>query len=92
MTEIYKTLNDMNLPFMKEICVRLDTVYNLKSQQRIKVDRVKTFAYGLDMASFRGSQIWHIRGNSFKQLSKVNSFEQKIKRWEGSDCTFKICS
>ena len=38
MTEIYKTLKDMNLPFM----VRLDTAYNLKSQQTLKVDRVKT--------------------------------------------------
>ena len=31
MTEIYKTLNDMNPPFMKEIFVRPDTSYNLKS-------------------------------------------------------------
>ena len=35
-TEIYKTLNDKILPFMKEIFVRLDTAYNLKSQPRLK--------------------------------------------------------
>ena len=32
LTEIYKTLHDMNPPFMKEIFVRLDTSYILKSK------------------------------------------------------------
>ena len=92
MTEIYKTLHDMNPPFMKEIFVRLDTFYILKSIQRLKVDRVKTSVYRLQTASFRGTQIWNTLGNSLKQLSSVNSFKQKIKQWDGSNCTCKICS
>ena len=82
----------MNPPFMKEIFVRLDTSYILKSKQRLKVDRVKTSAYGLETTFFQGSQIWNTLGNSFKQFSTVNSFKQKIKRWDGSNCTCKICS
>ena len=77
MTKIYKTLHDLNPPFMKEIFVRLDSPYILRSKQKLKVDRVKTSAYGLKTASFRGNQIWNTLGNSFKQLSSVNSFEQK---------------
>ena len=75
MTEIYKTLQDLNLPSMKDIFVTIDSTYILKSKQRLKVDRVKTSAYGLETASFRGSQIWNTLGNSFKQLSSVNSFK-----------------
>ena len=52
MTETYKKLNDMNPPFMKGIFVKLDSAYNLKSQQRLKVDRVKMSAYRLETASF----------------------------------------
>ena len=92
MTEIYKTLNDMNSPFMKEPFVRLDTIYNLNSQQRLKADRVKTSANGLETTSFWGRQIWNTLGNNFEQLSSVKSFKQKIRRWDGSNCTCKICS
>ena len=92
MTEIYKTLHDLNPPFMKEIFVRIDSPYLLKTKQRLKVDQVKTSAYGLETASFRESQIWNTLGSSFKQLSSVNSFKEKIKRWDGSNCNCKICS
>ena len=77
MTEIYKTLHDLNPPFMKEIFVRVDSPYLLKTKQRLKVDQVKTSAYGLETASFRGSQIWNTLGSSFKELSSVNSFKEK---------------
>ena len=60
--------------------MRLDIAYNLKSEQRLKVDRVEISAYGLETASFRGSQIWNTLGNSFKQLSNVNSIKQKNQK------------
>ena len=62
---------------MTENFVWMDLPYILKSKQRLKVNQIKTSAYGLETASFRGSQIWNILGNSFKQLSSVNSFKQK---------------
>ena len=82
MTEIYKTLHDLNPPFMKETFMRLDSPYILKSKQRLKVDCVKTSAYGLETASFLGGQIWNTLGNSFKQLSGVNSFKQKNQEFK----------
>ena len=42
----------MNPPFMKEIFVGLDTAYKLRSRETVKVDRVKTSAYGLETVSF----------------------------------------
>ena len=54
---------------MKEIFVRLDTVYNLKSKQRLKVDRFKTSACGLETASFREVKygvLWGIVSNNYQ--------------------------
>ena len=65
---------------MTENFVKMALPYMPKSRQRLKVDRVKTLAYGLETASFRGSQIWNTLGNSFKQLSSVNSFKQKNQK------------
>ena len=82
----------MNPPFMKEIFVKQDTAYDLKVN-RLKVDRVKTSAYRLETASFQRSQIRNTLGNSFKQLSSVNSCKaKKFKTSDGSNCTCKICS
>ena len=69
MTEIYKTLHDLNPPFMKEIFLRLAPPYILKSEQRLKVHRVKTSAYGLETASFQESQtgiLWGIVLNNYQ--------------------------
>ena len=52
MTEIYETLNGMKLPFMKEISARLDTAYNLKSQQRLEVDHVRHLHMDLKLFLF----------------------------------------
>ena len=40
MTEIFKTINNENPPFMKKIFVREDSVYNLRCMFRLKVPRV----------------------------------------------------
>ena len=52
MTEIFKTINNENPPFMKEIFVREDSVYNLRCMFRLKVPRVSTTKNGLETISF----------------------------------------
>ena len=58
MTEIFKTINNKNSPFMKEIFVMDDSIYNLKSMFRLRAPGVLTTKNGLETLSFRGSQIW----------------------------------
>ena len=55
-TEIFKTIDNENSPFMKEIFVREDSVYNLRCMFRLKVPRILTTKTGLEKLSFRGSQ------------------------------------
>ena len=92
MIEIYKTIHDENSSFMKEIFIREDTCYNLKSRFRLKVPRVSSTKYGLETLSFRGSQIWNKLPNEIKNISCLSTFKQKIKNWSGSNCKCKICS
>ena len=88
MTEIFKTLQDANPSFMKEIFVREDTRYNLKWVDRLNVPRVNSNTYGLESLSFRGSQLWNLLPND---LSSVSTFKDKIKGWNGSNCNCKVC-
>ena len=54
MTEIYKTIADLNPTFMKEIFIRQDTPYRLKCNLRLKITSVRTLSCGTESISFRG--------------------------------------
>ena len=83
MTEIFKTINKENPPFMKEIFGREDSVYNLRCMFRPKVPRALTAKNGLETLSFRGSQIWNSLPNNLKELNSVAAFKSAIKGWNG---------
>ena len=78
MTEIFKTIDDENPDFMREVFVREDTRYNLRSEFRLKVPRVNSSTYGLHLVPFRGSQLWNTLPNHFQNLPSVFAFKNKI--------------
>ena len=90
MTEIFKTIHDENPSFMKEIFVMEESCYNLRSKFRLHVPRASTTKYGLERVSFRGSQIWNVLPNDFKDSECVSSFKRKIKTWNGLSCKCHI--
>ena len=52
MTEIYKTIADLNPTFIKEFFIRQDTPYRLKRNLRLKIPSVRTLSYGTESISF----------------------------------------
>ena len=77
--EIFKTINNNNPPFMKEIFAREDSVYNLRCMFRLKVPRVLTTKNGLETISFRGSQIWNLLLKDVKEFNSVATLKRAIK-------------
>ena len=92
MTKIFKTINSENPHLTKEIFVREDSVYNLRSMFRLKGPRILTTKNGLETLSFRGSQIWNSLPNNLKDLNSVAAFKPAIKGWNGENCNWRICS
>ena len=90
-TEIYKTIADLNPTFMKEIFIRQDTQNRLKCNLRLKSPRVRTLSYGSKSISFRDSHLWNSLQNSYKECESLNVFKSKIRQWNGSGCTCKLC-
>ena len=85
MTEIFKTIHDENPHFMRDVFVREDTRYDLK------VPRVNSSTYGLHSVCFRGSQLWNMLPNHFKNLPSVSTFKNKIRDWDGLGGNCNIC-
>ena len=68
MTEIFNTVSDINPLFMREIFVREDISYNLRSILRLNISKANTKSHGIDSISFRGSQIWNVLQMTLKRV------------------------
>ena len=80
-TEIFKTLNDINLNYMKEIFYlfphETDKKYNLFVHSRNKTK------YGNHSLRVLGPHIWNSLPEEIKKLSSLNAFKNYIKGWYG---------
>ena len=60
--------------------------YDLRKKNLCKIPNAKTTSYGVEPVSFRGSFLWNT-----KQEPTLTRFKNKIKGWEGDQCTCRIC-
>ena len=89
--KLHKTIADLNPNFTKEIFIRQDTSYSLKCNLRLKIPSVRTLSHGTESAYFRGSHLWNSLPNSYKDSESLHVFKSKIRQWNGSGCTCKLC-
>ena len=80
MTEIYKSLNNMNQSIVWEFHEKKYVAYDLRKKNLCKLPKAKTISYGVESLSFRGSFLWTLA-----------RFENKIRNWAGEPCTCRIC-
>ena len=58
MTEMYKTRNDLNPSFMREIFCENMTHYNLRNNNEFIQPRVRSVNNGSESIRFKGPQLW----------------------------------
>ena len=58
LTEIYKTVNNLNPSFMAEVFVTKDVPYNLCGINNLALPRARTNLYGIDTIRFVGQKLW----------------------------------
>ena len=91
MIEIFKSINGLNPPLMREFYERKHVTYNLTIQNLYKLPPIKTMNFGLDSISFRGSFLWNTLDDSIKREKTLACFQKRIGKWSGARCTYKIC-
>ena len=86
--DIYKTLNDLNPSFMKEI-------FEKRNENHVSCDRYKLnlnnprknqVAFGAKSFKFRGPKIWNALPVNIKTAKNLNAFKDLIKNWNGVLC------
>ena len=87
--KIFKTLNEINSPYMKNIFTpRKSTKVR---QNDIMVKRIKTSIFGTQSLRSLGPKIWNDLPSNIKSEILFLKFEKYIKTWFGPKCRCKLC-
>ena len=81
MTEMYKTLNDTNPPFMQEYFMRKDVKYDLRTRDLLPIFAAKSITLGIDSIKFRGSLLWGSIPELIKRASSAAIFKRSIRNY-----------
>ena len=92
--EIYKTLNNLNPIFMKEIFeLRLGS-RPVRQQYKLglNIPRKKQVAFGTKSLEGLGLKIWNNTPCQIKSAKNLSIFKDFIKKWNGSSCSCIVCA
>ena len=95
--EIFKTLNNLNPEYMKEIFYKTTNLTHRPFN--IKVNQNNTTKYGNNTTKYGnkslrslGPHIWNSLPNQIKEGTNFNKFKNYIDKWFGTKCKCNLCS
>ena len=93
--EIFKTMNNLNPAYMKDIFVKNENPYFLRNNDRHVNDLVNpsynAFTYGECSLRTLGPKIWNALPTEFKDCKSLSAFKMFLKTWDGPRCSCKMC-
>ena len=90
MIEVYKTVQNINPSFVKEIFVQKDITHNLRSNLPMCIPKMRTTSYGVESLYFLGCKLWNNLPDEFKAIKTLASFKRQIKGWK-DNCSCRLC-
>ena len=89
-TEIFKTINNLNAPYMKEV-FELNTRRAATASDRLIVQGQISMKYGSYSLRSLGPKIWHQLPSEIKNSENLSIFNKFIKSWSGPKCRCGSC-
>ena len=91
--EVYKTLHNLNPPFMQTLFRAKSVRYTLRNQNLLSLPSAKSSRFGTQSFLFRGSLIWNTLPDSVKSQPSVDTFKRSLKTLNLMElCGCKICA
>ena len=75
---------------MKDFIDLKNARYDLRSKQLLKIHETSTFRYGTEALCFKGSLIWNIVPNKYKNLDNIEDFKKQMKEWKPTTRSCKL--
>ena len=88
--EIYKTLNNLNPTFMKEIFYLKEHHYNTRNQGLV-YPNPRSVTYGLESFGYKATQLWNNIPYKIKQADNITTFKDEISKHCVNICNCNLC-
>ena len=75
MTDIYKTINNLNPAFMSTIFKEKKTFYQLRYNNLLKISKPSSTKFGYRAISFRGAIMWNKLPESIKNAENLHTLK-----------------
>ena len=89
--EVFKSLNDLNPTFMKEMFIQKETPYNLRDSHILFQPKFNKIRYGMNTFEYYGAHIWNVLPNHIKESTTISTFKVLIGKWDGPQCQCNMC-
>ena len=92
--EIFKTVNNISPPFMKDIFCENDNGRTVREQnlKNLIVKRKRTVTFGTNSLTVLGPKLWNNLPSHLKLCENLKTFKNMIKNWDGSKCLCDQCN
>ena len=88
--EIFKTNNDLNPTFMKEIFHPVNHNYNTR-MHNLYLPNPRTVSYCLETFGYRANQTWNSIPNEIKSVENIDTFKILLSKTNTNLCTCNLC-
>ena len=91
--EIYKTINNLNPEFMKNLFKVRKTNRAQREQYKLNLEIPKSnqVSFGTNSLRIQGPRVWNALPFHNKSKETLQAFKYVIKFWDGSKCSCNIC-
>ena len=83
-TEVYKSVHNLNPPYIHNIYKTTVTNRRLRGQNNLHIPRVNSTTYGLNSSAYQGANIWNGLSQDLKSAIRLDSFKRST--WTGDSC------
>ena len=89
--ELFKVRQNLSNSLLCSIFQTRSISYNLRSQTDFIRSNASTSQYGLNSMRCFASKVWQMIPLEIKNSVSIESFKEKIRKWEPSSCNCKLC-
>ena len=91
--ETYRSINNINTSFMKQIFQLRETNRTVRNQRKLylSVPKVNQVSYSEKSLRFYGPKIWNSLPLHVKTSENLKTFKDIIKNWNSSTCNSRVC-
>ena len=92
LTEIHKTVSNLNRSFMAVAFVTKDEPYGLRGGNNLVLPKARTNLYAIDTIRCIGQKLWQTSPKEIEESQSLEMFKRNIKSIKTLACSCRLCN